>query len=92
MDKRLYDLAQMYRDNDNRVSCTRARQMNNQSGCDCLDTDFCLPTPESMNGGILTLAFVDMQPLESVYQNDDALRCGTLFPNINKPFYGGMRQ
>lgn len=91
MDRRLYDLSQMYRDNDNRVSYQSARQTNDSAMCDCLNTDFCLPEPENMNGGILTMAFVDMQPLESVYETPDALRCGTLFPNINKPFYGGMK-
>lgn len=38
---------------------------------------------------ILTMAFVNMQPLENVYELDDAIKQGTLFPNIDKPFYGG---
>jgi hypothetical protein len=42
-----------------------------------------------MNNGILTMAFVDMQPLESVYESEKALERGTLFPNIDKPFFGG---
>lgn len=91
MDKRLYDLAQMYRDNDNCAVNYPSRQMKDMPMQDCIDTDYCKPTPENMNGGILTMAFVDMQPLESVYETPDALRCGTLFPNINKPFYGGMK-
>jgi len=91
MDRRLYDLSQMYRDNDNRVSYQSARQTHDSAMCDCLNTDFCVHEPEDMNGGILTMAFVDMQPLESVYETADALKCGTLFPNINKPFYGGMK-
>ncbi|MBQ6825697.1 MAG: spore coat associated protein CotJA [Clostridia bacterium] len=57
----------------------------------CIDGDFCVSEPRQLNGGILTMAFVDSQPLESVYNSEQALKCGTLFPNINKPFLcGGM--
>ena len=42
-------------------------------------------------GGILTMAFVNMQPLDTVYETDDGFCRGTIFPNIDKPFYGGKR-
>ncbi|MBR4973407.1 MAG: spore coat associated protein CotJA [Clostridia bacterium] len=35
------------------------------------------------------MAFVDMQPFENVYSMSDAFSSGTLFPNLDKPFYGG---
>ena len=91
MDKRLYDLSQIYRDNDSRVSFQPVRPTKDNLMKDCMSNDYCKPEPKDMNGGILTMAFVDMQPLESVYESSEALKCGTLFPNLNKPFYGGMR-
>lgn len=36
----------------------------------------------------LTMAYVPMQPLESTYEQDEALKAGTLFPNLDKPFLG----
>lgn len=78
MDRRLFDMVNSDRDNTN-VS-------------DTFDTDYCKPSPENMNGGILTMAFVDMQPLDYVYETDKAFSNGTLFPNIDKPFHiGGAR-
>lgn len=55
----------------------------------CISNDFCIASPQEINGGILTLAFADMQPLDSVYKPEAAFCRGTLFPNLNKPFYGG---
>ena len=55
----------------------------------CFDTDFCNPMPNKDTNGVLTMAFVNMQPLDTVYSTDLAFKNGTLFPNINKPFFGG---
>ncbi len=41
------------------------------------------------NDSVLTMAFVNPQPLEDIYEPNRAFREGTLFPNINKPFFGG---
>ena len=38
----------------------------------------------------LTMVFINMQPLDSVYTLSEAFCNGTLFPNLNKPFFGGM--
>lgn len=38
---------------------------------------------------VLTMAFVNMQPLETLYATEEAFSNGTLFKNLNKPFYGG---
>ena len=40
----------------------------------------------------LTMVFINMQPLENVYSQDEAYKNGTLFPNLNKPFLGGSRR
>ena len=83
MDRRVYDMATLY----NQENRSNTRFMSN----DCIDDDFCVSAPHDMNNGILTMAFVDMQPLDEVYSLQDAFCNGTLFPNLNKPFYGGKK-
>lgn len=87
MEKRLYELLEMQKISN--------RNSNNQGPVtvpSCIDGNYCVSEPRQINGGILTMAFVDSQPLESVYEPEQALKCGTLFPNINKPFLcGGMK-
>ena len=85
MEQRHYDLAEMLRDAEGKNAYVR----RNQPIPPCINTEYCLPTPENKNGGILTMAFVDMQPLESVYPTEIAFCNGSLFPNIDKPFLGG---
>lgn len=41
---------------------------------------------------VLAMAFVNMQPLETLYTTEEAFSNGTLFKNLNKPFYGGRVQ
>lgn len=44
-----------------------------------------------MDGGneILAMAFVNMQPLDTVYSLSEAFRRGTLFPDLDKPLLVG---
>lgn len=58
----------------------------------CLDNDFCNNAPTQSTDGVLTMAFVNMQPLNTVYSVSDAMKKGTLFPNIDKPLLRGKRQ
>lgn len=84
MEKRLYELLEMQR-----IS-TKNGSMNNMPAVpSCIDGNFCVSEPKQLNGGILTMAFVDSQPLETVYNFEQSLKNGTLFPNINKPFLCG---
>ncbi len=55
--------------------------MNNNinTGCSCEQDMVYLPV----------MAFVQRQVLQAVYEPEQALRCGTLFPEIYKPFKGG---
>ena len=53
--------------------------------------EFNFSTTNNNANGILTMAFVNMQPLDTVYETDDGFCRGTIFPNIDKPFYGGKR-
>ena len=90
MDRKNYDLMRMLRDNIPCDDCENGSMPN--ENMPCIDTGFCGTPPKERNDGILTMAFVDMQPLDSVYQNDMAFSSGTLFPNLDKPFYGGMKK
>ncbi len=38
---------------------------------------------------VLTMAFVNIQPLTSVYDTDTGFSKGTIFPNLDKPFMPG---
>lgn len=61
----------------------------NRENKSCENDNFCQDAPQNRNDGILTMAFVDMQPLESVYSLSEGFSNGTLFPNLDKPFLGG---
>ncbi len=89
MDKRILELLEMQKQNENKQSSHLHSAVTVPS---CINDDYCVLPPRDMNGGILTMAFVDMQPLDSVYPPETAFSCGSLFPNITKPFYGGKRQ
>lgn len=36
----------------------------------------------------VTMAYIPFQQFGETYDEETALRCGTLFPELNKPFYG----
>jgi hypothetical protein len=42
-----------------------------------------------MPDGVLAMAFVNMQPFDSVYSLSDGLKAGTIFPDLDKPFLEG---
>lgn len=42
-----------------------------------------------MPDGVLTMAFVNMQPFDAVYSLSDGLKAGTIFPDLDKPFLEG---
>ena len=39
--------------------------------------------------GVLTMAFINPQPFDSVYGLPDGFERGTLFPDLDKPFLAG---
>ena len=84
MDNTYMDFSKFYRDLNLKNSTDNSCDMPS-----CLTQDYCKDTPEQRNNGILTMAFVDMQPLDTVYSIGDAYKSGTLFPNLDKRFYGG---
>ena len=84
MDNTYMDFSKFYKDLNLKNSQSIPYEMPS-----CMNKDFCTFTPENRNNGILTMAFVDMQPLDTVYSMNDAFKSGTLFPNLDKRFYGG---
>lgn len=91
MERRPYDLTRMLRDN---IPCDDCEAPNNGNSVipECINTDFCVEAANKDNSNVLAMAFVNMQPLDTVYPNETAFSSGTLFPNLDKPFYGGMRR
>ena len=88
MEQNYFDPAHFYKTGRSGIGCAvpiRKSDINPK----CIDDDFCTEHPQSRNNGILAMAFVDMQPLQSVYPQETAFCNGTLFPNLNMPFYGG---
>ena len=47
------------------------------------------PLPETV---ATTMAYIPFQTDTTQYTPETALRYGTLFPNLNKPFTGGARK
>ena len=52
--------------------------------------DGALPTEKVPHSDrmVLAMAYVPMQTFGKIYEADVALGMGTLFPELNKPFYG----
>lgn len=48
----------------------------------------CSRDNRSLEGLPLAMAYVPMQYFKSVYNLDEALQQGTIFPELNKPFMG----
>ncbi len=87
MEKRILEYLNMQNETENR------NKAQAHTACApvpaCIDDNFCTAAPGDKNGGVLTMVFVDMQPLENLYPAEISFNNGTLFPNLNKPFFGG---
>ena len=51
-------------------------------------TPYNIPCPASNQE--LAMAYVPWQYFKNLYEPDQALRCGTIFQDLYKPFYGSM--
>ena len=62
---------------------------SNRNHCD----DDCNRGRDMLYGVPLTMAYVPWQNFECTYEPAQALQTGTIFPELDKPFYGrrGMR-
>lgn len=63
---------------------------NTRAGNDC---DDCKRTRDELRGMALAMGYVPWQNFECTYEPAQGLRAGTIFPELDKPFYGkrGMR-
>lgn len=61
--------------------------MNN---CDChsIDARMSCPPKASLQNKPVAMAYVPWQYFNQTYEPDQALMCGTIFPELNKPFLG----
>lgn len=50
--------------------------------------DTCAKIPWQMDHFALAMAYVPMQKLKNLYELDEGLQYGTIFPELNKPFMG----
>jgi len=63
-------------------------EMDNSMFANEIETASIFRVKPEIKEPILTMAFVNMQPITDIYSVEDALKNGTLFKNINKPFVG----
>ena len=59
--------------------------MEELSGQNC-EIDGIHPLPENP---VEAMAYVPFQQFQTVYSPEKALNSGTMFPELDKPFYGG---
>ena len=88
MDKRYLDFTEMYHTNSMNNMSNKFMYNTKIDMPTCVNDNFCEVRSQNTDG-VLTMAFVNMQPLDGVYSPEMALSNGTLFPNVNKPFMGG---
>ena len=48
----------------------------------------CSDKTDPLAGMAIAMAYVPWQFMNETYEPDKALQCGTIFPELNKPFYG----
>lgn len=56
-----------------------------RKSCECS----CEDLPKLPEDTVVAMAYVPFQTKLVTYSSEDALRNGTLFPELNKKFYGG---
>ncbi len=59
-----------------------------ERGCGCTGRQ---ETPVSREDYVLAMAYVPWQYFTNVYEPDQALEVGTIFPELDKPFLAGGR-
>lgn len=93
MERRFFQLSGIESETGNMIKAPGSERTSGRETAvpTCLNTDYCLNRPDDGIGGVLTMAFVNMQPMDSIYSLEDAFENGTLFPNLDKPFWGGKK-
>lgn len=83
MERKMFDMSEFYRSSSGirAQSPAPVRANVNMGGAD--ENDCANP---------LTMVFINMQPFGRVYPVDEGYLNGTIFPDLNKPFYGGVER
>ncbi len=84
MDSKIFDMLEQYKQVNKMEKVYKEKDYFKPDFC--LETDYSAKSPE-----ILTMAFVNMQPIDNVYEIEEGFSRGTIFPNIDKPFLGCKR-
>jgi len=74
-----------------RIYCYRTTVRKGEKNMNIFDIE--LPsTPDTDSDGVLAMAFVNVQPLDTLYDIDRGFPNGTIFPDLYKPLdvMGGM--
>lgn len=81
MERKMFDMSEFYRSSSGFRTQSPVRANVNTDGAD-------------ENGCVnpLTMVFINMQPFGRVYPVDEGYMNGTIFPDLNKPFYGGVER
>lgn len=78
-------------------ACANARMTNGCESCGNTrvmnDCDDCRRTRDELRGMPIAMGYVPWQTFECTYEPMQGLHAGTIFPELDKPFYGrkGMR-
>ena len=54
-----------------------------------IDTNYRVPHNDMLDNDVLAMAFVNVQHINSVYDNETGFSNGTIFPCLDKPFRAG---
>ncbi len=81
MDKRIFDMLEHYKQINNVENKVNLNDDTNYNFC--VETDYNAADPR-----VLTMAFINMQTLDNVYETEEGFSKGSIFPNIDKPYLG----
>lgn len=89
-----YNRSQMMQGNPN--SCTACGNSRAMTGCDTCNTarmsnaceDCGNSARDELRGMALAMGYVPWQNFECTYDTMEGFRAGTIFPELDKPFYG----
>lgn len=81
MDKRIFDMLEQYKQMNRSENLVNFKEVPMHEFC--LETDYSAVDPR-----VLAMAFINMQPLDDVYETEDGFSRGSIFPNIDKPYLG----
>ncbi len=74
----------------NCTKCSEESSMPMTHGREMCSQDNC--SQDNCRHWAIGMAYVPWQKMEELYEPARALKAGTLFPELEKPFYGSMRR